>query len=66
MHVEGNKVYLDPEEVAEAMCPRRLKWAISQVLNYGPGADPSTRLGSISRCPEVLKGAGYEPIIKAE
>jgi len=61
--VEGKKVTLKAEEVV-AECPLKPKWAASMVSIYGPDADLKGRLGRFSRCPEVLKLAGYEVVVE--
>jgi hypothetical protein len=58
MRLEGKKVILKPEEVEE--CPIRPVWAASMIQLYGVDSDYKGRLARFSRCPEVLKLAGYE------
>ncbi len=65
MKIENKKVYLKSDEVSN-VCPVNPAWAISQIKMYGPSTDPNKKLGQLSRCIEILKDAGYEPIIEKE
>lgn len=63
MKVEGHKVTLKLEEVCEE-CPAKPKCAASMIKQYGVQTRPEGRLGKFSRCPEVLKEAGYKVVIE--
>lgn len=59
MEIVGRKVVLEPEEVISE-CPLKPKWAAAMLQMYGVDNDYRGRLGKFSRCPDVLKLAGYE------
>lgn len=61
MEVVNGKVILTEDEIN--WCPIDTKWAARMVQIYGPDTGSRGRLSKLSRCPEVLKQAGYEVII---
>jgi len=61
MEVKGRKVVLSRKEVEEeGLCPINRRWAIAALKLFGPTNNPRSRLYFFSRCPEVLKEAGYQ------
>jgi hypothetical protein len=66
MKIEGNRIILTKEEVETTVCPRNVQWAARMVELYGPNRDFKGRLAQFSRCPEVLRAAGYEVEIVEE
>jgi len=66
MRVEGDTVYLKPEEVSKA-CPRNLAWIAGVIANWGlDAASKNDRLRAYSRVPAVLEKAGYRVVIEEE
>jgi hypothetical protein len=65
MEVKGSKIILNRSEVSE-VCPTVISWAAKMIQIYGPDTDFKGRLKVFSRCPEVLKAAGYDVEISEE
>ncbi|MFC1865707.1 hypothetical protein ACFLYB_03235 [Chloroflexota bacterium] len=65
MKVDGNKITLLPNEVSTT-CPLNVKWASSMVAVYGPDSNLGGRLALYSRCPEVLRAAGYDVAVEGQ
>lgn len=67
MEVQGRKVILAPNEVSSE-CPLDVTWSAKMVALYGADHNfKSERLRKASRCPEVLKQAGYDvEIVESE
>ena len=59
MKVVGNVVILTRGEVLQTP-PPDLSWSISMLKSYGLADNFKGILGRVSRCVEVLKGAGYQ------
>lgn len=61
MKIDGRKVELTEKEVADAVCPTNIKWAVSQIDTFGLElAAASEKLAPFARCPEVLAAANFD------
>lgn len=61
MQVIGNNVILLRDEIST--CPPNHQWGIGMLRVMGLQDNFCGRLATMSRCVEILKGAGYNPIV---
>jgi len=60
MEVNGKHIKLNESELENGACPINPRWAGSQIERLGiPIAEGSPKLAPFTRCPGVLKAAGY-------
>ena len=63
MRIFENRVLLTRDEVGQSSEPSNRAWARSMIRLYGLGHDFKGRLAQMIRSPELLREAGYEPIV---
>ena len=65
MKVDGLKITLKKSELDDAECPVNPAWGAGMIGSLGLSrVIDSPRLEGLSRCPEVLKAAGFEVFVE--